>query len=140
LPLLAGSSLFEIAGLSALAGLGEEMLFRGVVQPAIAGLFDPPWAPWLGLAGASVLFGLAHAVTRAYVILAALVGAYLGGLWLLTENLLVPVVAHALYDFGAILWLLGGRPRHPATVIPMAEPAAPGEGHRNGPAGDGSGP
>jgi membrane protease YdiL (CAAX protease family) len=140
LPLLAGSSLVGIAGLSALAGLGEEMLFRGVVQPAIAGLFDPSWGPWLGLAGASLLFGLAHAVTRAYVVLAALVGAYLGGLWLLTGNLLVPVVAHALYDFGAILWLLGSGPRQSAVAVATAEPAAPGEGRANGPSGDGSGP
>lgn len=106
LPLFAGSSLAAVALVAALAGLGEEMLFRGVLQPAIAGLVAGPPGVWLGLLGASLLFGLAHAVTRMYVVLAGLVGVYLGGLWLLTGNLVAPIVAHGLYDFVAILWLL----------------------------------
>ncbi len=106
LPLFAGSSLGAVALVSALAGLGEEMLFRGVLQPAIAGLAPGAAGMWLGLVGASLLFGLAHAVTKTYVVLAGLVGLYLGGLWLWSGNLVAPIVAHGLYDFIAILWLL----------------------------------
>lgn len=106
LPLFAGSSLGAVALVSALAGLGEEMLFRGVLQPAIAGLAPGAAGMWLGLVGASLLFGLAHAVTKIYVVLAGLVGLYLGGLWLWSGNLVAPIVAHGLYDFIAILWLL----------------------------------
>jgi membrane protease YdiL (CAAX protease family) len=30
----------------------------------------------------------------------------LGGLWVITDNLLVPAVVHALYDFWALIYLL----------------------------------
>jgi hypothetical protein len=41
-------------------------------------------------------------------VLAAIVGIYLGAIWLLTGNLLVPIVAHAVYDFVALTWFLKG--------------------------------
>jgi uncharacterized protein len=37
--------------------------------------------------------------------MAALMGAYLGWLWLLTGNLLTPIIAHAVYDLAALLVL-----------------------------------
>ena len=52
------------------------------------------------------MFGLLHPITRAYAVIAALLGAYLGGLWLAGGNLLTPIVAHALYDFVALVYLL----------------------------------
>ena len=102
-PALASCSFAELALLSLLAGVGEEMLFRGVLQPACA---DWLGGPWLGLAAASVLFGLAHAVTFTYVVYAALMGAYLGWIWLATGNLLTVIVIHSVYDFGALIYLL----------------------------------
>jgi membrane protease YdiL (CAAX protease family) len=104
-PLLAPCSVLDLLGISVLAGLGEEMLFRGVLQ----GAFEY-WMKnfWPALALASVLFGLLHAVTLTYALLATLMGAYLGCLWHYTENLLPPVIAHALYDFLALLILLRG--------------------------------
>jgi membrane protease YdiL (CAAX protease family) len=47
-----------------------------------------------------------HPMTPAYAVLASLAGAYLGWAYLATENLLVPVLAHALYDFTALVYLL----------------------------------
>ena len=38
-------------------------------------------------------------------LLAGVVGLYLGGLYLLTGNLLVPIVVHALYDIVALGYL-----------------------------------
>ena len=32
--------------------------------------------------------------------------AYLGWLWLASDNLLVPIVTHAAYDFAALVYLL----------------------------------
>ena len=83
-----------------LAGVGEEALFRGVIQPALAAHL-PAWA---AIAHRHrLLFGLAHWVTPTYAILAGIVGAYLGWLLLrLSGNLLVPIVAHALYDVVAL--------------------------------------
>lgn len=102
-PFLASCTLLDLAAISLLAGLGEEMLFRGVLQEQFAA-----WAgnAWVGLALASVSFGLAHALTPAYVILATLLGGFLGFLWQQTGNLLAPVVAHALYDFIALVIFL----------------------------------
>ncbi len=63
---------------------------------------------WTGLAVASVVFGLLHAVTPTYAVLAALIGVYLGGLWQVTGNILTPIVTHALYDFLLLVYLLAG--------------------------------
>ncbi len=82
------------------AGIGEELLFRGVIQGGLASLVGP----WSALVIASLLFGLVHAMTRAYFIIATLAGFYLGLLYLWTGNLLIPVVVHFLYDWVALWW------------------------------------
>ena len=61
-----------------------------------------------GMHGATS-FGGMHAITFSYVVLATLVGVYLGCVWLWADhNLLAIVITHALYDFIALLWLLRG--------------------------------
>src|SRR5262249_43797869 len=112
-PLLAPCTLLDLAGISVLAGFGEEMFFRGVCQATLA-----KWTgwPWLGLALASVLFGVAHAITLTYAVLAAAMGAWLGWLWLWCDNLLPAILAHALYDFVALVLLL--RVRGPIALDP----------------------
>ena len=77
-----------------------------LIQEAAAGWVGGSWGVWVGLAVASVLFGLAHAITVSYVLLAALMGLYLGWLWIATGNLLVPIMAHAGYDFLALVYLV----------------------------------
>jgi membrane protease YdiL (CAAX protease family) len=101
-PLFAGASSGALLLLSILAGIGEETLFRGVLQTALAG----PLGPWPALFLVSALFGLVHFVTATYAVLAGLIGLYLGWLFLRTGNLLVPVVVHALYDFVALSLLV----------------------------------
>jgi membrane protease YdiL (CAAX protease family) len=128
-PLLAPCTVLDLLGIAVLAGLGEEMLFRAVLQGAFA-----RWGHvWLALAVASALFGLMHAVTTAYAVLATLMGAYLGWLYLYADNLLAPALSHALYDFVALLYLLRG-PGSDQT------PAAAGEGDGAGPDGEGPDP
>jgi membrane protease YdiL (CAAX protease family) len=105
-PLFRGCRLAELAVISVLAGVGEEMLFRGVIQEAVAGRLDGPLGVAVALVLASLLFGLAHAITPSYAVLAGLVGLYLGGLWIATGNLLVPITAHAVYDFLALVYLV----------------------------------
>ncbi|WP_376695454.1 CPBP family intramembrane glutamic endopeptidase [Wenzhouxiangella sp. EGI_FJ10305] len=87
---------------SILAGIGEELLFRGVIQ---AGLSEA-WSPVIGILCASLLFGVAHTVTLSYFVLATLMGLYLGLLYHWTGNLLVPMIVHALYDWVAIHFYL----------------------------------
>lgn len=111
-PLFADCSYADLALISALAGLGEEAMFRGVLQPAIAS--------WTGVMPAlvltSLLFGAAHMITPGYFVLATAMGAFLGYLALATGNLLAPVIAHALYDFIALVHLVSSvRPRGVST-------------------------
>lgn len=101
-PIFAGWSLARLAILSLLAGVGEEVLFRGVLQ----GWLSRAWGTVPGVITASILFGSAHPMSRAYILLAGLIGAYLGVLWLATGNLLAPVVTHASYDFIALVYFL----------------------------------
>ncbi|MFZ2403821.1 MAG: CPBP family intramembrane glutamic endopeptidase [Methylobacter sp.] len=90
--------------LASIAGLSEELLFRGVIQPWI----ESSWGMTAGLLGSNIIFGLAHAVTPLYAVLATLVGIYLslsldyGG----DRNLLIPIVIHGLYDFLAFIALM----------------------------------
>lgn len=106
IPLFHGCRFVHLALIAVFAGLGEEMLFRGVVQAAVAAEIGPPHGVWIGLAVAAVLFGLLHAITPLYAALAGLIGLYLGWVWLATGNLLTPVISHALYDLLALLYLL----------------------------------
>jgi membrane protease YdiL (CAAX protease family) len=105
-PLLAPCTLLDLFGIAVLAGFGEEMFFRGVCQAALADWWG---RPWLALVVASVLFGAAHAITLTYALLATAMGAWLGCLWLWCDNLLPAIVAHALYDFVALVVLLRAR-------------------------------
>lgn len=83
-----------------MAGLGEEVLFRGGLQPVI------------GVIPAALLFGFSHGGWRkemwAYVIAAAISGSLFGFLHKWTGNLWVPIIAHALHNTLATL-LLGKR-------------------------------
>src|SRR4051812_16365927 len=56
----------QFAMVAALAGVGEELLFRGVVQMKLS-----TWTtPLIGLAISSLLFGLAHALSKVYLLFA----------------------------------------------------------------------
>lgn len=117
-PLFHGTKIWQLAALAVAAGLGEELLFRGFIQAGIDLLLtrwlSPPPALWIALLVTGLLFGLAHFISRTYAILCFAVGIYLGLLWMATGNLLVPVVVHGLYDFVALVYLLGRTPRENA--------------------------
>ena len=94
---------YDLLILAALAGLGEELLFRGVVQPSLAKL-----SPLLGVVGANLLFGAVHAVTLVYALLATGIGFYFS--WLVygfgEPNVVRAVIAHGVYDFVAFLLIV----------------------------------
>jgi len=112
-PLLASSTWWEIAMMSVSAAVGEEMLFRGVLQPALSG--------WLGVPGGlvvtSLLFGLLQPISIVYVVMTTFLGLYLGieslqikVAWFVGGNLLMVMVTHAVYYFAALAYLLRIRP------------------------------
>jgi membrane protease YdiL (CAAX protease family) len=110
-PHFRGFSWWQLALVSLAAGWGEELLFRGLIQDGLRQWLLAAGVPHtaselLALLVASALFGLAHCVSVDYLVLAAVVGVYLGVLFSRTENLLVPMVAHAGYDFLALVYLL----------------------------------
>lgn len=92
-----------------LIGPGEELLFRGGVQGRLRQSFPP--VPAIVLA--SALFGLVHIPSvvassavgvGGYVITTFVLGLVLGGLYEHTDNLVVPALAHGVYN--AILFAI----------------------------------
>lgn len=108
LRMFGGASIAQLAAVAVAAGVGEELLFRGLVQSGLGRFFDVGVA----VVAASVLFGVCHWLNTTYAILAMLAGAYFGACLIGTGNILTPVVAHAAYDFLALVYLV-----QPASLI-----------------------
>ena len=89
----ASTTVIDICLISLWAGLAEEVLFRGVLQ-----------AKW-GILAASILFGVLHFVTPAYALVAFVIGIYIGLVHHFFQSLLIPIQLHAIYDFGALIYL-----------------------------------
>jgi len=89
-----------------LPGMSEELLFRGVMLPAIGLNFT-------GLLFSSLCFGILHMSGPRqwpYALWATAIGFVLGGSALLTGNLLVPIVAHVVTNFtSSLCWQLSRR-------------------------------
>ncbi|WP_164100947.1 CPBP family intramembrane glutamic endopeptidase [Candidatus Laterigemmans baculatus] len=101
LGMLSGFSVSELGLISLAAGVGEELLFRGWLMMSLAGPIEHWQTPTLVMAIvlSSIAFGLAHPITPAYVVVTAVIGVYLAMLLVWSGNLLVPIAAHAFYDF-----------------------------------------
>jgi len=110
-------NLVELIAAALLAGVCEEFLFRGFIQGGLS-----EWlGVWWGLALASLLFGVSHAVTPGYAVVATLIGAFLGWMWIATEDLGAPILTHMLYD-GLVLMHLSGRWPTPRPAWSRSEP------------------
>jgi uncharacterized protein len=96
----------DLIWLGLLPGMSEELLFRGVMLPAI-GLNA------IGLIISSACFGVLHLSGKQqwpYMIWATVVGAVLGVSALMTGNLLVPIVTHIITNLASgFLWKLKER-------------------------------
>lgn len=98
-PMFAALRWWQLLLLAAAAGWGEEMLFRGLLQPLLC-----QWlGTWLGITLLAIVFGLAHALSRLYFLLTVVMSLYLSWLLEATENLAVPVLVHGLYDAIALV-------------------------------------
>ena len=90
----------DLIFVAALAGIGEEFLFRGVLEPWIAA-----WSPMWAFLLVNTLFGLVHAASLTYFLLATIMGMYFS--WLTygigEPNLWRAVVAHGAYDAVALV-------------------------------------
>lgn len=96
----------DLIWLGLLPGMSEELLFRGVMLPAIG-------LNYLGVVVSSLLFGILHlsgAQQWPYVVWATVVGILLGYCALSTGNLLVPIVAHVFTNLlSSCIWKLNNK-------------------------------
>jgi len=93
----------DIIWLGLLPGMSEELLFRGVMLPAIG-------LSWFGLGISSVCFGVLHfsgSQHWSYVVWATVIGLVLGVSAVTSGNLLVPIVAHVSTNLlSSCIWKL----------------------------------
>jgi uncharacterized protein len=108
-----------LAIVAAAAGLGEELLFRGLAQEGLSRLVGGEYGDWVALAVASLLFGVCHWLNTTYAVLALLAGLYFGLLLMLTGSLWTPIVAHAAYDFIALVYLVQPKNLIRLTIEPL---------------------
>jgi uncharacterized protein len=112
-PVARDFTLGQILLVAGLSSLGEELLFRGLLVPA------------LGIVASAVLFGLAHQIKGpsrwVWVGWAAAVGGALGLIFALTGSLVGPLIAHAVVNAVNLTYLrdhdpaaAGGESRFPA--------------------------
>jgi membrane protease YdiL (CAAX protease family) len=93
---------WQLAAVSLGAGVGEELLFRGALQP----LAERWLGAAMGLIAVSLLFGALHAASVTYFVLATAVGLYLGWLAQRYDDLVAPIFVHAVYDWIALTVLV----------------------------------
>jgi len=85
--------LSDIIIISLLAGFGEELIFRGVLQTKY------------GIVAASIVFGLMHSVSFAYVVVTIVMGFYIGIIYNAGGSMLIPIQLHFIYDLAALVYL-----------------------------------
>ena len=104
---LAGATHSQLLFIAILAGLGEELFFRGLIQAGLARLLPIEIAFIGSLLVASLIFGACHYLSHTYFLLATVAGLYFGLLMIASGSLWPPIIAHALYDYVALAYLLG---------------------------------
>jgi hypothetical protein len=96
-PIAHGLSLGNVVLIAGFSSLGEELLFRGLLQP------------WVGVLPASVIFGICHQVPGpsrwAWVCWATFVGMAFGAIFAATGSLLGPLLAHAVINAVNLIYL-----------------------------------
>jgi len=107
------------------AGFGEEWLFRGFGIQGVEWLLPDAWSPVVvhctAILIVALVFGGLHALTPLYFVLTFAMGIYFGCLVLLTDSLLPAVVAHGLYDYIALLYIMRlDKDREPTLCVPLS--------------------
>lgn len=88
----------QIVILSVLAGLGEELLFRGVIQSWLTEFIGV----YSAIVISSVIFATLHALTLYYFVFTFLLSLLLAFLFHTTQSMAFLVVIHAVYDVIAL--------------------------------------
>jgi membrane protease YdiL (CAAX protease family) len=111
---LGGTPARELRSLGLAAAVGEELLFRGAMLPALAGWINFPVAALL----TATLFGLLHIPSsralRPWTASAFVMGLLFALLYRLTGEVLAPLVAHAVINLENLELLLRPAPSRAA--------------------------
>ncbi|WP_199611157.1 CPBP family intramembrane glutamic endopeptidase [Flocculibacter collagenilyticus] len=130
-PMLTSFSQPQLVLLAVLAGTSEELLFRGVflywltigIESGVAllgieltklimlseGVSVSLLSIMSGIFLSSLLFGLAHPISKVYILLTSLIGVVLGVIYVSINSMLVVIAAHSIYDYLAF-YVLTKRP------------------------------
>ena len=94
---------WELVELAALAGFGEELLFRGVLYAGLA-----RWHVGAAIVLSNLAFGMLHALSLNYFLVTTGIGLAMHFLAEATgaRNLLAPMIAHGVYDLVAFVLLI----------------------------------
>lgn len=87
-----------------LAPIAEEIVFRGVLLPALR----QRWGTGVAIAGSSAVFALMH-ITPVAILPIFLLALVLGYLFVRTRSLLVCIAAHALFNASGLLALYAAK-------------------------------
>lgn len=104
-PLFRDLRIYHFIVIALLAGFCEEIFFRWCLQGGIASWIGGHTGVIVGLVVASIVFGTCHWVNFSYAFCTTIVGVYLGLMMHWTGTWLAPAVAHALFDFIALIYI-----------------------------------
>lgn len=99
--LFVGYSWGQIVLVAALAGIGEELLFRVFLQGWLSGFVNIGWAILLS----SLVFGFLHYLSFSYFISILIMSIIFGLVYYLSGSLLLVMVWHGVYDLIALVVL-----------------------------------
>lgn len=112
--LLNNSDIVKYLCYCAAIGVAEEAVFRGLVMPLVGvGLKNKTHAAFFTVAVSAGIFSLCHlfnifsagiAPTLLQVGYTFLTGCLFGTVYLFTENIIFPILLHAVYDVGGLLF------------------------------------
>ncbi|WP_053094188.1 CPBP family intramembrane glutamic endopeptidase [Cellvibrio sp. pealriver] len=97
-----GRSWWHLALVAVFAGVGEELLFRGVLQLWL----NQYCSITVAILIVSIVFGLLHYLSHAYFICTVLMSIAFGVGYYFTDSMLMVMVWHGVYDFMALLILV----------------------------------
>ncbi|MCX6315840.1 MAG: CPBP family intramembrane metalloprotease [Bacteroidetes bacterium] len=86
--------LLNLIFIAGLAAVGEELLFRGMIQRLLIKIFKSPWA---GIIVAAILFSAMHVQFYGFIP-RFMLGVFLGAAYWYSGSLWVPMLAHFVYD------------------------------------------
>ena len=88
--------------LALVAGIGEELFFRAVIQEEMTILTTEMF----GMCMSVLLFGLAHAISVEYMVCSSIAGIYFSWLYLWCgRSIVVVAICHTLYDWIVFMYV-----------------------------------